>query len=99
MLCLTAEGRQKTRLRKSGNMPNVTEQRANPASTTAPSFAARPPTGPSTIPSSLTHTFPRQSEAQKGTYLAVDHLGMLEDGNDVTHYSHAQLVHDFLIEI
>lgn len=45
------------------------------------------------------HTFPRKSEAQKSTYLAVYHLGMLEDGNDITHYSHAQLVHDFLIEV
>lgn len=65
---------------------------------TAPSFAARPPSGPHN--SRLQpHTFPRKPEAQKSTYLAVYHLGMLEDGNDVTHHSHAQLVHDFLIEI
>lgn len=42
---------------------------------------------------------PRDRGAEQSTHLTVHHLGMFEDGNDVAHHSHAQLIHDFLVEI
>ena len=36
---------------------------------------------------------------EQSAHLAVYHLGMLEDGNDVAHHGHAQLVHDLLVEV
>lgn len=42
---------------------------------------------------------PRNREMAQSTHLAVYHLGMLQDGNDVAHHSHAQLIHDFFVKI
>lgn len=42
---------------------------------------------------------PRDPGAGQDTHLAVHHLGMLEDGDDVAHHGHAQLIHDLLVEV
>ena len=69
-----------------------------------PTFASKPPIGSTTMPPS--HPKPRNRSveqsahlAEQSAHLAVHHLGMLEDGNDVAHHSHAQLIHDLLVEV
>ena len=62
-----------------------------------PTFASKPPTGSTTRPPS--HPKPRNRGVEQSAHLAVYHLGMLEDGNDVAHHGHAQLVHDLLVEV
>lgn len=51
------------------------------------------------VQSPPSHPKPRDQGAGQHTHLAVYHLGMLEDGNDVAHHSHAQLIHDLFVEI
>ena len=79
-------------------MPDVTQQTVEPAlESSLPTFTSKPPVGSATAP--LPHPKSRDRGVERSTHLAVHHLGMLEDGNDVTHHSHAQLIHDFLVEI
>lgn len=60
-------------------------------------FASKLPIGSASTP--LPDPKPRDRGVEQSTHLTVHHLGMFEDGNDVTHHSHAQLIHDFLVEI
>lgn len=76
-------------------MPNVTQQMVESASELR--FASKLPVGSATA--LLPDPKPRDRGAEQSTHLTVHHLGMFEDGNDVTHHSHAQLIHDFLVEI
>lgn len=62
-----------------------------------PTFASKPPIGSTTMPPS--HPKPRNRSVEQSAHLAVHHLGMLEDGNDVAHHSHAQIIHDLLVEV
>lgn len=73
-------------------MPNITQQMVEKASE-----ASKPPVG---SPTALQpHPKPRDRGVEQNTYLAMHHLSMLENGDDVPHHSHAQLIHDFLVEI
>lgn len=76
-------------------MPKVTQQMVEIALELM--FASKPPVGSATVP--LPRPKLRDRGVAQSTHLAVHHLGMLENGDDVTHHSHAQLIHDFLVEI
>lgn len=79
-------------------MPDVTQQTVEPAlESSLPTFTSKPPVGSATAP--LPHPKSRDRGVEWSTHLAVHHLGMLEDGNDIAHHSHAQLIHDLLVEI
>lgn len=79
-----------------GNVPNVTQQMQNqPWIPGLPAFAFKPPVSSPLPPNPK----PRNREMGQCTHLAVYHLGMLQDGNDVAHHSHAQLIHDFFVKI
>lgn len=66
----------------------VTQQAVEPTwNPGMPTFASKPPIGSTT--SLHPHPKPRNRGVEQRAHLAVHHLGMLEDGNDVAHHGHA----------